>query len=222
MIVIFANGTGNFNMANLLTRIQLAKLINQSPAYIAVNVKRGKLIEDFKDGLSTIDTDHPINKRFLTNRLNQSNESQISKVIDEAQARIDKDKEFNIEIPIDDIKINIGNLDQLKKKEEIRKIRAATLLMDLEYKKKKAKVLPLDFVIEWSGRNIRGVFGETINFGNALIEQICNDIGAGTEVKLKYKKKLKQGLNELVKNGIKNQEPEALEYAQEYAYLNKW
>jgi hypothetical protein len=209
-------------MANFVTRKQLASLIGQTIGYVGMYVKRKKLIEEIRDGLSVIDTDHPVNKQFLADKINKNNEVQVSKVINEAENRIAKDKEYNIEIPVGEIDLKAGSLDQLKKKEEIKKIRAATLLMDLEYKKKKAKVLPLDFVIEWSGRNIRGVFGETINFGNSLIEQICNEMNAGTEVKLKYKKKLKQGLNEVVKKGIKNQEPEALDYAKEYAYLNKW
>jgi hypothetical protein len=209
-------------MANPLSRKQLAALVGQSTAYIAVYVSRKHLIEEEVNGKKFIDTDHPVNKQFLADKINKSNEAEVAKVIEQAEIRAEKDRDFNIEIPLDDIKINAGNLEQLKKKEEIRKIRADILLKDLEYKKKKAKVLPLEFVIEWSGRNVRGAFGETINFGNSMIEQICNEIGAGNDIKLKYKKKFKQGLNELVKNGIKKQEPEAISYAKEYAYLNKW
>jgi hypothetical protein len=209
-------------MSNPLTRRQLAALIGKNSAYITVYVHRGKLIEEIIKGKNMIDTDHPVNKQFLADKINKSNEAEIAKVIEQAEQRAEREREFNIEIPLDDIKINSANIDQLKKKEEIRKIRADILLKDLEYKKKKAKVLPLDFVLEWSGRNIRGAFGESINFGYAMIEDLCNELGASTETKLKYKKKFKQGYTELVKAGIRNQEPEAINFAKEYAYLNKW
>jgi hypothetical protein len=105
---------------------------------------------------------------------------------------------------------------------EVEKLTVETRLKNLELEKKKDRVLPLDIVIEWSARNMRGVFGETTNFGNSIIEQMCNELNADTEIKLKYKKLFKMGFNDVLKNGIKNQEPESLSYAKEYSLNTKW
>ena len=205
-------------MANLLTRKQIAALIGKKPNYVGIYVDRGHLIQEDeknKDGEFQIDTDHPINKAYIAKFTGKSLNEQIIK---------EDEKRSEEESPINDLKgkIKRADVDFIKKKHEIKKLQSDIQLKNLEYKKKKAKVLPLDFVIDWSGRNIRGVFGETVNFGNSIIEQICNELDADTETKLKYKKMFKQGFNEMVKDGIKKQEPEALEHAKEYSLTTKW
>lgn len=197
-------------MANLLTRKQVAALIGKKTQQIGVYINRDKkLIEENKK----IDTDHPINKAFIAKF--------TAKNLIEQNNNEDNPDEDPTTIKLGN-KINKANVDYEKKKHEVKKLQTEIRLKDLEYKKKKAKVLPLDFVIDWSGRNIRGVFGETVNFGNSIIEQICNELDADTETKLKYKKMFKQGFNEMVKDGIKKQEPEALDHAKEYSLTTKW
>jgi predicted transcriptional regulator len=195
-------------VANLVTRKQIAALIGKTPNYVGMYVERKHIIEENK----RIDTDHPKNKEFIAKFTTKSFESSVAK----------EEKALPEEDNTPQGKVTPSNIDYLRKQHEVKKLQLDIQLKKIELLKKKATVLPLEFVIEWSGRNVRGAFGETVNFGNSMIEQICNEIGAGNEVKLKYKKKFKQGLNELIKNGIKKQEPEAISYAKEYAYLNKW
>lgn len=203
-VVFFINFV---NMDNLYTRKQIAVLIGKKPNYVGIYVGRGQLIEEDK----RIDIDHPINKAFIAKF--------TAKAVNKEYEVTGKQSEDGMESTEG---VNPTNVDYIKKQHEIKKLKSEISLKNLEYKKKKAKVLPLDFVIDWSGRNVRGIFGESINFGNSLIEQICNESGASVEIKLKYKKKFKQGFNEIIKTGIKNQEPEALEFAKEYALSTKW
>jgi predicted transcriptional regulator len=196
-------------MANLLTRKEIAALIGKTPNYVGMYVERKHLIEENK----RIDTDHPKNRAFIAKFTTRAFESTTNKEEEEKHTEEDQGLKG---------KVNVGNIDYFKKQHEIKKMQLDIQLKKVELLKKKAKVLPLEFVIEWSGRNVRGAFGETINFGNSMIEQICNEIGAGNDIKLKYKKKFKQGFTELIKNGIKKQEPEAISYAEEYSYINKW
>ena len=86
-------------MANPLSRKQLAALVGQSTAYIAVYVSRKHLIEEVVNGKKFIDTDHPVNKQFLADKINKSNEAEVAKVIEQAEVRVEKEREFNIEIP---------------------------------------------------------------------------------------------------------------------------
>lgn len=196
-------------MANLLTRKQVAALIGKTPGYVGMYIKRIQLIEENK----RIDTDHPINKAYIAKFTAKNLNEQIDPDEDP------EEEPLTIKLKT---KINKANVDYEKKKHEIKKLQTEIRLKDLEYKKKKAKVLPLDFIIDWSGRSLKGIFGEGINFGYSIIEDICNELDADTETKLKYKKMFKQGFNEVVKEGIKKQEPEALEHAKEYSLTTKW
>lgn len=198
-------------MANLYTRKQIAELIERSPQQVRGEILRGNLIEENK----RIDIHHPINRAFIAKWTTKDSNIETKK----------EEKEY----PVIKLKANPNikelSYSQLRDEKlirEVEKLDIETQLKNLEYKKKKAKVLPLDFIIDWSGRNIRGIFGETVNFGNSIIEQICNELDADTEIKLKYKKMFKQGFNEMVKDGIKKQEPEALEHAKEYSLTTKW
>ena len=218
-------------MANLVTRKQLAALIGRSPQYVGSYIKRGKLIEE--EGKSKmnkpIDTDHPINKAWIakntlrsSNELNGTNEQITTTQVKKTRAKKEQSQPIDTNDPDFDDDYEGPSLDRKKKFNEIKKLEADTQLKELELKKKKARVLPLDFVLEWSERNIKGVFGGNVNFAYSLIEDICDELGADIEVKLKYKKKFKDGLTEVVLKGIKSQEPEALEFAKEYSLQNKW
>ena len=213
-------------MANRLTRKEIGALIGRNQNYVGIYVKREKLIEE--DGL--IDTDNPVNKEWITKMtaksLDEVKEKPIPKEKPKLRARRKKPQiDINDDVEFDEVsieKLPARTIDALKKKKEIKKIEIITKKEELEYLKKKEKVLPIEFVIDWAGRNMRGVFGETVNFGNSLIESICNDLGADTEIKLQYKKKFKQGFQEVLQSGIKKQEPEAIEFAKEYSFMSKW
>jgi len=208
-------------MANFQTRKQVADLIGRSSQYVGIYVGRKQLIEEYKK----IDTDHPINKAWIAKNMIRPKRKIQKREVNPNSPRPKPKKETQDlsdfeSIDIDSLKFN--TIDEIKKHRETKRIEADTELKKIELLKKKAKVLPLDFIIEWSGRNIRGIFGETVNFGNSIIEQICNELDADIETKLRFKKKFKHGFNEILKLGIKKQEPEAIKHAEDYALLNKW
>lgn len=211
-------------MANLYTRKQIAELINKDAAYVGMYVHRGKLIEENKK----IDISIPVNRAFIakfTAKEVNKYYNQESEKIELSEKKTDKFKTNEDNEEKEDSKkqnINASNVDYVKKQFEIKKLTVETRLKNLELEKKKAKVLPLDFVIEWSALNIRGIFGETVNFGNSIIEQICNELEADIKLKLKFKKQFKDGFNEILIAGIKNQKPEAISQAKEYSLLTKW
>lgn len=191
-----------------LTRKEFAAITGQTQKTIGTYVKRGVLIEENK----RIDTELAKNKQFIIERNSKTLDAQIPKV--EIKENKEEEEENNGIVP--------SNVDFVKKQYEIQKLQVEVDIKNLELQKKKEKVLPLDFVIDWSGRNIRGAFGETVNFANSMIEDICNDLDAEIETKLKYKKKFKQGFNEILSDGIKKQLPEALRFAKDYALISKW
>ena len=211
-------------MANPLTRKQIAALVGRSPQYVGSYIKRRHLVEENKK----IDTDHPINKAWIAKHTTRS-AVENGKVLVEKTVKKARVKAYNESqgMTLDDSQLlasalEVKTIDQLKKQKEIKRLEADTQLKELELKKKKARVLPLDFVLDWSERNLKGVFAGNINFANTLIEQICNELGADIDVKLKYKKKFKEGLTEVTLQGIKDQEPEALNFAKEYSLQTKW
>lgn len=213
-------------MANLQTRKQIAALIKRPPTFVGTYVRRGKIEE--KNG--KIDIDNPVNAQWVADFMvkpvsvktaytpTPKTKTAIRKKKTPAE---DSPIDFEVLMQEDEIAVP-KTIDGLKKLKEIKKIETETRLKNLELEKKKGQVLPLDFVIDWSGRNLRGIFGEAINFGFSMIEQLCFDLDADTETQLRFKKKFKQGLGEVIDKGIKDQMPEALQFAKEYALGTKW
>lgn len=208
----------------LISRADLCSTIKISDSSLRKYISRRKIIETRK---GYIDLDDEDNKVCII--------TYAAKKGVDAEAALYQEKplpESKIEIKLEDSEEKshlkgkktrtYSKLQTMKIEKEVEKLGVETNLKNLELEKKKAKVLPLDFVIEWSALNIRGIFGETVNFGNSIIESICNDMDADTKTKLEYKKKFKQGFNEILKEGIKNQKPEAIAQAKEYALMTKW
>lgn len=204
----------------LIPKKELCKLINISDSSLRKYISRGNLILAKK---GFIDVNNDTNRSYLTNYA-------AKKGIDIDFLLYNKEPESVNEIPKKHESTKKGKrsdltytqLSVIKLNKDIDKIEVETHLKNLELKKKKAKVLPLDFIIEWSGNNVKGIFGETVNFGNSMIEQLCNEMDANIELKLKYKKLFKLGFSGIIKDGIKKQEPEALKHAKEYSLLTKW
>jgi len=210
-------------MANLKTRKEVAAIVNRPQTFIGTYVSRGKLLE--KNG--KIDIEHPVNAQwiasFMVKPLGSKPEPKPKTKPTKKTKTSKKAREIDLDVLIGENDIVVPNtLDGLKKLKEVKKLEIETRLKELEEEKKKGQLLPLNFVIDWSGRNLRGIFGEAVNFGFSMIDQICLDLDADTETQLKFKKKFKQGLSEVIVKGIKDQEPEAFEFAKEYALGTKW
>lgn len=207
----------------LITRDELSEAIGISKDSLRKYISRGKFLEVRKGHIDLEDEDNKVAiiayaskkgidcESTLYNKIEENNTIE-AKELPENKPR---EKKSTSNLPQ-------AELQKIKTEREVEKLDVETRLKKLELEKKKAKVLPLEFVIEWSALNIRGVFGETINFGNSIIEQLCNSLDADVKVKLEYKKKFKQGFNEILKDGIKKQKPEAITQAKEYSLLTKW
>jgi hypothetical protein len=131
-------------MPNLLTRKEIASLINKSPQYIGVQIDRGHLVEKNK----RIDTDNQKNKAFLSKFITkevikeQEKEKQKPVDIDNSDSSLDiinepkKVNQANIDFILKqhDLKLKIvniekGNLDLDKKKGKLIEIQAAKDIM---------------------------------------------------------------------------------------------
>jgi len=207
----------------LITRDDLCEAIGISKDSLRKYISRGKFLEVRKGYIDLNDEDNKISIiSYASNKginaesiLYSDKETNETTQISEPEEKPTKEKKPKT-------KLSHSELQQLKTEREVEKLEVETRLKKLELEKKKAKVLPIDFVIEWSSLNIRGVFGETVNFGNTIIEQMCNELDADIKTKLIFKKKFKQGFNEILKEGIKSQKPDAIAQAKEYSLLTKW
>ena len=123
-------------MPNNLTRRDIAELIEQTPQYIGVQVKRGHLIEKNK----RIDTDHPKNKAFLSKFITREVERESNKSEPpEEEGNEKKQKGLNSgnidyvlkqhDLKLKIVNIEKGRLDIDKKKGKLIDIKAATDVM---------------------------------------------------------------------------------------------
>lgn len=203
-------------MDRIITREKLCETIKMSDSSLRKFISRKVIIEEKK---GFIDLDNESNKIYIIKYAAKKGidcETIFYKNVPEQKEEIETGKE-------QPKNLTTYSRNQSKKlQNEIQKIQIDTRLKYLELEKKKAKVLPLDFVIEWSGLNIKGIFSETENFGDIIIDKICNELDADVHVKLKYRKIFREGFREVLKNGIKNQKSEALEQAHEFSLRTKW
>lgn len=95
-------------------------------------------------------------------------------------------------------------------------------LKNLEFDKKKAKVMPTEFVIEIIQRYLNGTCGAIVNSGNTMIDDICKEFKIENKDKLKLKKRLKAIVSDTVKSKHQPVTDEVIEYAKEYALMIKW
>lgn len=212
---------------NKLTRKEIGKLIGKPQNHVGILVSRNKLIEYKKERPFTIDIDHPVNRQYLQDNFPKIDLPEIKGIVSYDQ--INRNPEINLNNVkgvgslenIDLENISVIELDRIKKKYEISKLDADIKLKNLEFEKKQAKVLPLEFIIDWFVRGTKGTFSETINLVNKTIDGIAGEMNLSTEKKLQYKKAFKEDFNEKILNNIKNQLPEAIDAAKEYALL-KW
>jgi len=217
-------------MNRLIKRTKLAELIDINDSTLRKAISRGQLIASDTKGF--IDVRHEGNEAYIVSNCSKRGiniekllYSHIKKSNDNTEQ---KPKELNDNLEYEVLEesnykvFSQSDLNKIKIRKEIDKIDIDTKLKTLDHARKKAKVLPLDFVTEWSSRNIRGIFGKSINLGDSMINQLCNELGGDIETKLRFKKMFKTGLSEIIDNGVKAQKPEAIQYAKEYAIASKW
>lgn len=200
-----------------LKRKDIAELANKSVQYIGVQIQRGKLIE--KDKL--IDTNNLTNKAFLSKYITKDLQT-IENKNQETNNKETNNHENEKTLEQGNSKVNQGNIDYIIKQYDLKLKTVKVKAENLELDKKKAKVMPIEFVKEMLQRYVNGTFGDVINEGNKLIDDICNETGAEIEVKLKYKKDLNNLVTEILKSKHKIIKEEVVEYAKEFALKTKW
>lgn len=121
---------------NLLTRREVASLIQQTPQFIGVHVKRGHLIEKHK----RIDTDLKKNKLFL------------SKFITKEIER--KEVEEKEEAPKTKKGISVGNIDYVIKQHDLKLKKLKIDKEKLDLSKKQAKLIEISEAKEIMNRSI--------------------------------------------------------------------
>lgn len=121
-------------MPNNLTRKDIAELINQSPAYIGVMVRRGHLVEKNK----RIDTDNVKNKAFLSKFITKQVEVEAEKEnAEESETDIPEKK------PKETGRVNQGNIDYVLKQHDLKKKIIEIEKGRLDLDKKKGKLIEL-------------------------------------------------------------------------------
>lgn len=194
-------------MANLLTRNQLAALIQKSPQYVGVLVNRGKLIENNKK----INTDTKHNKiclsKFILKELEKveiENSAYQPKLNGKSYTNLDIElKEKDLEIKI--IKIQKDKLDLSKKQAKLIELleakdimqRAIVVLSSQYRQNSKLYILGLAAKYKIPDDSLAGIqkwFDETINKSvsesNGLIKKECKIVSDN------YAETLEQGESE--------------------------
>ena len=231
----------------IISREELSKLIGMGDSSLRKYISRGKIIEVEK-GL--IDINNEINKECIINYASKkgidyksiySTRSDLTtpktdeiiiveplkkknKISKEKQKRDIIDSESNI--PESD-NPELEDMDYYELREEkllkeVQKLEVETRLKNLELDKKKSKIIPIEFSIEMTQRYLVGTCGGIVNSGNSLIEDICDELNADLEQKLKYKKQLKALVSDTIKSKHEPVSNEIINYAKEYSLLLKW
>ena len=111
------------------------------------------------------------------------------------------------------------NTKELQKKVELKTIE--TQLKSLELEKKKAKVMPTDFVIQMLNTYIKTNITGIKTDGSKIIDLIVDELEGDYETKLKFKKKFDKMVNETFKNNHDNIAKIVIEKAKDYS-TDRW
>lgn len=226
----------------VISRSDLCKLLEIKPASLRTYISREKLIESQTGFLNVY---NPTNQEWIINHcdkkainykpifLQKENSSLPNRKSSTSELQLPDDILTNNKkdpIPLSDFEgfelpenqNSYTKLRDNKLKKEVEKIIVETRLKNLEFDKKKARIIPIEFAIEMTQRYLIGTCGAIVNGGNTLIESICDELDADIEIKLKYKKKLKEVINETIKAKHEPVSNEIINYAKEYSLLLKW
>jgi hypothetical protein len=192
----------------LYTRKQFGELCGKSAQQIGVAINRdGAVIEVNKK----IDVQNPTNKAYLA----KVTVAEVNKDIE----KIHNDQKQTENIPQQSAnKLDVSNIDYVLKQHQLKKIIIETNLKNLEYAKKKKKVLPLNLAATNINTFLIGTVGKVKNELDKFIE---NNFDDNDEV-LKHKKDVHSIIEETIKNNIKNAIIEMEKEADEYSLITSW
>lgn len=191
-------------MANLYTRKQVAELIGKTPGYVGIYVHREQLIEENK----RIDLDNITNKAFINKFLTK-----------EVEQKSEPDTEQN------ETKkgVNQGNIDYISKQHELKLKQIKLKNEEITLQKKQAQIIPVDFATDLFSIYFKGnISGLTNNIGS-LIDNLVDELEGDYKMKLAYRKKLNQSINDVILGNHDKLNEEIAEKAKEYSLnTNKW
>jgi hypothetical protein len=129
-------------------------------------------------------------------------------------------KEQEIQLPI--VSTEHTRLRDSKLREEIQSKEIETQLKKLELEKKKAKVLPTDFVVEVLSSYIKTNIAGIKTDGHKTIDSIVDELGGDHSTKLKFKKQFDIMVSDTFKNNHESITKEAKKKAKKYAADRNW
>jgi hypothetical protein len=210
-------------MNEIVTREELSKLIHISIDSLRKFISRGVIVEISKD---VIDLNDQYNKNYIISYCKKKGiDAEVliyQNIVAEESPKKEVPKQENKKDVSTKSKKSYSELVDEKLEKEIIVKEVDAKLKNLEFDKKKAKVMPTEFVIEIIQRYLNGTCGAIVNSGNAMIDDICKEFKIENKDRLKLKKRLKAIVSDTVKSKHQPVTDEVIEYAKEYALMIKW
>jgi hypothetical protein len=191
------------------TRKEFANLMEIKDNYLRALISKGKIVEE--DGF--IDTDNPINWAFISRIKNKNVNGKIEATVIKPQPS----KKNGTTKPIPKNTVVASTIDYEKKQAEIKKIEIEIKIKNLEYAKKKKKVIPFKLYSTNINTFLHGTVGKAKNeIGKFLDHEFDN------EDALRHKKALFMMIDYAINNSIENAINEMEREAEEYSLVTSW
>lgn len=197
-------------MGKLYSYKEFAEICGKPYNTITANVTRKKVIVDEN---KKIDISDPINTGFLNKCINAQ---QKQKVIEEKP--IEKKSVRSKNVPETKYSGQGSDIDFEKKQAEIRKIEIDIKLRNLEYSKKKKKIIPINLAVTNINTFLAGTVGKVKNEIDKFIENEFED----SEIALEHKKHVHSLIEGAIKNSIRNAIREMEKESEEYSLMTSW
>lgn len=229
------------------SRAEFAKKCGVTNSYVAVNIKRGKVIEttykdQWKQTKVVIDDKNPINQEFLVKRLNpeykqpkkqhqkkkRGRPKKTETIIEKSEpervsvfTKVEPEKEV-IERHVEPNTLEAAQLEdwkQKKQKEELDNEKKAYEIELLKVKLQKAQgeVLPTDLVSNVFAQHFKSITTAFYNGAENFISIIAKETGLSKEKTAKLRGELIEVVNQSVKEGIDSSKKSIKNLVQEYS-----
>jgi hypothetical protein len=214
---------------NLISRKELTDLLKINPSTLRQWIKRGKMKES-QEGFLNI---YNLTNQDWIIEYSSKNNIDIKTIYNESKNSVPKPK---LEKKKKELEEKLNEPDKLpeQSQSEYSKLRDNKLkiesdarsldieLRQLEISKKKAKVIPVEFVIEmfniYINTNIQGI----ITNGNKIIDQVVDEFAGNYQTKLKFKKEFRQLINETITKNHETISKDIIKKAKEYSLQRNW
>ncbi len=192
-----------------MNRKEFAKYLDVKANHLRSLISKGKIIEENGE----IDSNNPINWAFIIKKKDKVVNGTIqSKLTKTPPRRKSANQDSSVMVSA------VTTIDHEKKAIEIVKIKADIKLKELEYAKKKAKIIPLRLFASNINTFLIGTVGKVKNELHKFIENEFDD----NETALEHKKYISEIIDESIKNNIKSAIDEMQKEADDYSLMTSW